>query len=212
MPTDTCPHKTESPVGLGPISLGPVRMGTVIEDIHTSAVYRQDRIARLIDAVDRRETAIHRWLVRHSMAALRISMGLVILGFGVLKYFPGVSPAESLILADVRVLSFGLVPAVVPNFVIMILVATVECAIGLALITGRALRATSYLLASWILGILSPVVVLSTRLFSGPGHMPTLEGQYVLKDVILLAAAMVITTTVRGGVITDGGSGSREAG
>lgn len=202
MPTDTCSQETASPVVLA----------TLTEDTPTGVARRQDRIARLSVAVDQREAAIHRWLVRHSMTALRLSMGLVIFGFGFLKYFPGVSPAESLILADVRVLSFGLVPAVVPNSVIMVLVATVECIIGLSLITARALRATSYLLASWILGILSPAVVLPTRLFSGPGHMPTLEGQYVLKDVILLAAAMVIVTTVRGGAIADGEHRHPEAG
>lgn len=48
-----------------------------------------------------------------------------------------------------------------------------------------------------VLGILSPLVLLPARLFNGPDHMPTLEGQYVLKDVILLAATMVIATTVR---------------
>jgi uncharacterized membrane protein YkgB len=39
--------------------------------------------------------------------------------------------------------------------------------------------------------------VLPERLFSGPYHAPTLEGQYVIKDIILLAAVMVIATMVR---------------
>lgn len=202
MSTDTCPQETASPVDLG----------AVAEDSRTSAVFRKGRVApTLFAAIDRWEASLHRWLVRHSITALRISMGLVIFGFGILKYFPGFSPAQDLILADARVLSFGLVPAVVPNGVVMVLIATVECVIGLSLITGRALRVINYLLASWIVGILSPVVVLSARLFSGPDHMPTMEGQYVLKDVLLLTAAMVIATTVRGGVITDVGHRSLTA-
>jgi uncharacterized membrane protein YkgB len=56
---------------------------------------------------------------------------------------------------------------------------------------------TGYLVAFWVLGILSPIVLLPGRIFAGPHHMPTLEGQYVLKDVILLTAAIVIATTVR---------------
>ncbi|MGH3829362.1 MAG: hypothetical protein ACRDRS_02755 [Pseudonocardiaceae bacterium] len=202
MPTDTCPQKMASPVDLGAVAGG----------TRTSAVCRKDRVARtLFVAVDKWEAAQHRWLMRHSITALRISMGLVIFGFGVLKYFPGFSPAQDLILADARVLSFGLVPAVVPGSVVMVLIATVECVIGLSLITGRALRVINYLIASWIVGILSPIVVLPARLFSGPDHMPTMEGQYVLKDVILLAAAMVIATTVRGGAITDAGHRSLPA-
>ncbi|MGH3774110.1 MAG: hypothetical protein ACRDRW_22410 [Pseudonocardiaceae bacterium] len=202
MSTDTRPGETASPVGLD----------TLAEDTHTGVVRREDRVVnRLFVTVDKWEGAIHRWLVCYSMTALRISMGVVIFGFGVLKYFPGFSPAQDLILTDARVLTFGLVPAVVPNTVVMVLVATVECVIGLSLITGWALRVNSYLIASWILGILSPLVVLPSRMFGGPNHMPTLEGQYVLKDVILLAAAMVIATTVRGGALTDGGHRSLKA-
>jgi uncharacterized membrane protein YkgB len=58
------------------------------------------------------------------------------------------------------------------------------------------LRATIYLLFLWVVGILSPVVLLPLRLFSGPDHAPTLEGQYVLKDLILFAASLVIATTL----------------
>lgn len=202
MLTDTYPQETASPVGLG----------AVAQDTHTGVVRREDSVAlRLLAAVEAREIVIHRWLVRYSMTALRISMGVVYFAFGILKYFPGVSPAEDLALATTHLLTFGLVPAVVPNPVAMALIATLECTIGLLLITGRWLRLTLSLLAGHLVGILSPVVILAGRMFAGPYHMPTLEGQYVLKDVILVAAAMVIATSVRGGTITDGGHRSPRA-
>lgn len=192
MPTKTYTEETASPVC--PDTLG--------EDSHTGVVRRKRRVAlRPFAAVDAGEATIHRWLMRYSITALRISMGTVILGFGVLKYFPGVSPAQDLVLTITRTLTFGLLP----GSVAMVLLATVECAIGLLLIAGRWLRLTSYLLTLWVLGLLSPIVLLAGRIFAGPHHMPTLEGQYVLKDVILFAAVMVIATTVRGGAITDGG-------
>ena len=54
-------------------------------------------------------------------------------------------------------------------------------------------------------GILSPLVLLPERLFAGPYGAPTLEGQYVLKDVILVAAGMVIAAvTFRGGRLVRG--------
>ncbi|MGI9000884.1 MAG: hypothetical protein ACR2GH_04385 [Pseudonocardia sp.] len=132
------------------------------------------------------------WLHQHSITLLRISMGAVILGFGVLKYFPGMSPAEGLVLVTTKLLTFGLVP----DQVLMVLTATMECALGLSLILGRGLRVSIYLLVFWVLGILSPALLVPQRLFSGPDHAPTLEGQYVLKDVILLAAVLVIATAV----------------
>jgi putative oxidoreductase len=181
------------------------------EDTHAEVRRREDRVAlRTFAMVDAGEAAVHRWLMRYSIIALRISVGAVYLGFGVLKYFPGVSPAESLALATTHMLSFGLVPAVIPNGVVMVLLATLECTIGLVLITGRWLRVAIYLLGGHLVGILSPAVLLAGREFAGPHHMPTLEGQYVLKDVILVAVAMVIATTVRGSALTDGGHPSRK--
>jgi uncharacterized membrane protein YphA (DoxX/SURF4 family) len=179
------------------------------EDTYAEVIRREDRVVpRVFAMVDAGETAVHRWLMRYSIIALRISLGVVYLGFGILKYFPGVSPAEDLALATAHLLSFGLVPAVVPTGVVMVLIATLECTIGLILITGRWLRVAIILLGGHLIGILSPAVLLAGREFAGPHHMPTLEGQYVLKDLILLAAVMVIATTVRGGALTDGGHSS----
>lgn len=195
MPTKTCPDEKVSPV----------RPDILTEDARTSVMRRTARVAlRLFALVNAGEVKVHRWLMRYSVTALRISMGLVYFSFGFLKYFPGISPAQDLALATTHLLSFGLVPSVVPNGVAMMLIATLECAIGLFLIAGRWLRLAICLLAVQLAGILSPVVLLAARLFAGPHHMPTLEGQYVLKDVILVAAAMVIATSLRGGAVTDG--------
>lgn len=57
------------------------------------------------------EGTIHRWLMRSSIPALRISMGLVFLGFGILKFFPGLSPAEGLVEATIDKMTSGWCPA-----------------------------------------------------------------------------------------------------
>jgi hypothetical protein len=103
-------------------------------------------------------------LVRHSITLLRISMGAVIFTFGLVKYAPGLSPAEDLVLATTHLLTFGLVP----DNVALVLIATVECCIGLSLLTARLMHITVYLQAMWLIGSLSPVVLLPERLFSGP--------------------------------------------
>lgn len=142
------------------------------------------------------ENRMHAFFVRRSIGTLRVSIGAVFLAFGVLKYFPGVSPAQGLATATTDILFFGRVP----GSVAILLIATLECAIGLLLIIGRGLRLAVYLLLGELVGILSPVLLLSARLFAGPHHAPTLEGQYMLKDVILVAAAMVVTAgSFRGG-------------
>jgi putative oxidoreductase len=142
------------------------------------------------------ENRIHHQLVAHSIAALRIAVGLIFLGFGVLKFFPGVSPAESITKATTHILFLGLVP----GGVAMVMIATLECVIGICLLANRGMRLAIWLLAIEFVGILSPLVLLPGRLFAGPHHAPTLEGQYVLKDIILVAAALVIAAgSFRGG-------------
>lgn len=141
-----------------------------------------------------RTGSLHRWLARYSVTLLRISMGIIILMFGIVKFFPGVSPAENLVMATTHLLTFGLIP----DHVALLLTATLETFIGISLLTGQLPRVTVCLQAMWLAGILSPIVLLPQRLFSGPGHAPSMEGQYVLKDIILVAACIVLaTSTVR---------------
>jgi putative oxidoreductase len=154
------------------------------------------RIARRLDTI---ELTVHRWLLSHSISLLRVSLGAVFLGFGFLKFFPMVSPAEQLVMDTTSLLTFHLVP----GSVAIIAIAVLECVIGLWLLSGRALRGVMYLLAIELVGILAPVFVLGESLFSGPHNAPTLQGQYVLKDVILVAAVLVVAATVRGGRLTD---------
>jgi putative oxidoreductase len=160
------------------------------------------RTARVLGEVDARlqaiETACQPWLIAHSIAILRVSLGAIFLAFGLLKFFPGVSPAQDLVERTTDVLMLGLVPG--PDA--LVLVATLECVIGLCLVSARAMRPAIYLLAVQLIGILSPLVLLPGRLFAGPHGAPTLEGQYVLKDVVLVGAGLVLATTLRGGRLT----------
>ena len=142
------------------------------------------------------ENWLHRRLIAYSIPALRLSVGLVFLVFGFLKVFPGVSPAQELVERTTDLLTLGLVP----GSVALLAVATLECFIGLCFLAGRWMRLAIWLLAVQFVGILSPLVLLSGDLFGGPGNAPTLAGQYVIKDIVLVAAGMVIAAgTFRGG-------------
>lgn len=146
------------------------------------------------------ETAGSQWLVKYSLAVLRVSLGLVFLGFGLLKYFPNLSPAQDLVIRTMEVLTFGLVPA----HLSVILVATLECTIGLGLISGRYLPLTLALLGFQMVGALSPLFLFSGEVFSGPFHAPTLEGQYIIKDIILISVGLVLGATLHGGrIVTE---------
>lgn len=142
------------------------------------------------------ESHLHGKLIDWSIPILRIAVGLIFLGFGVLKFFPDVSPAQELAETTFDKLSFGLVP----GGVAIIAIATLESFIGICFLLNRWMRLALWLLAFQLVGVLAPLVLLPGRLFAGPGHAPTLEGQYVLKDVVLVAAGMVVAAgTFRSG-------------
>ena len=76
-----------------------------------------------------------------------------------------------------------------------------ELAIGLGLLVDRFLRATLFLLAVQMLGTLTPLFLFPSETWTHFPFAPTLEGQYIIKNVVLIAGAMVVGSTVRGGRI-----------
>lgn len=128
------------------------------------------------------------WLGKITIDTLRVCLGLVFLLFGLLKFFPEVSPAEDISQRTVDALTFGVISGDTAGF----LVALVEVTIGFCLVTGTFLKFGLALLAMAMVGIMSPLVLFPEDLFAGKYHAPTLLGQYVLKDFVLLAAGAVI--------------------
>jgi uncharacterized membrane protein YphA (DoxX/SURF4 family) len=127
------------------------------------------------------------WLARYSVEILRVALGVVFLVFGALKFVPDASPAEALVERTIDTLSFGIVsgqPAVV-------LTAVAECFIGITLITGKFLRLGLLVLGGSMVGIMSPLVLFFTDLVP---DTPTLEAQYVFKDIVLIAAGLVVAS------------------
>ena len=144
------------------------------------------------DRLDRRITLA---LAAVAIPFLRIALGVVFLWFGILKFFPGLSPAQDLAARTIEQLSLG---AVRPDVALPVLAAW-ECLIGLGLLTGRFLRATLLLLAIQMLGTLTPLILFPAETFTVFPIAPTLEGQYIIKNLVIIAAAMVVGATVRGG-------------
>ncbi|GAB4423643.1 MAG: DoxX family protein [Chloroflexi bacterium OHK40] len=145
--------------------------------------------------LDQLDTRLTSWMARHSITLLRVGLGIIFLWFGVLKFFPGLSPAQDLATRTIAALTLGIVG---PAISIPVL-ATWECAIGIGLITGRQMRLTLLLLAAQMLGTLTPLALFPTETFTLVPLAPTLEGQYIIKNIVLVAGALVIGATVRGG-------------
>jgi uncharacterized membrane protein YphA (DoxX/SURF4 family) len=150
---------------------------------------------RLYDTFDRVDPDVVHWMARHGVTLLRISLGIVFLWFGFLKFFPGVSPAYDLAGRTIEHMTLGWVQ---PEVSLPVL-ALWECLIGLGLLTGRLLRATLLLLFLQMPGTLLPIAFYPGETFAVYPIVPTLEGQYIIKNLVLISAGIVVGATVRGG-------------
>lgn len=154
-----------------------------------------DNYQRLQAWFDKIDTLITTWMARYGVLLLRISVGIVFFWFGFLKFFPDASPAQDLAARTIATLTFGLVQ---PNISVPIL-ALWETLVGLGLITGRYMRVILALLALQMLGTITPLFLFPQETFRTFPLVPTLEGQYIIKNMVLVSAAIVIGATVRGG-------------
>ncbi|MGW9629349.1 DoxX family protein [Agromyces sp. NPDC055520] len=140
----------------------------------------------ILDRANAAQAVAQRFFARAGEPTLRVAVGLVFLVFGVVKFFPGASPVEDLVDRTWHALTFG----IVDGYAALVLTATLEVFVGVALVTGVLLRIGLLALAVTFVGVFSPLVFFGGELFTAGG--PTLTAQYILKDVVLVAAAMVI--------------------
>lgn len=149
-------------------------------------------VPRPLEPLDRRVTA---WMARHGITLTRLALGIIFTWFGALKFFPGASPAADLAAQTIARLTGGVIG---PPIALPVLAAW-EVSIGIGLLTGRLLRITLLLLWVQMLGTMLPLVFFPSKTFSSVPFVPTLEGQYIIKNLVLVSAAIVVGATVRGG-------------
>lgn len=143
------------------------------------------------------DVRVTNWMARNGVTILRVGLGLVFLWFGVLKFFPGLSSAEDLAVRTIERMSFGLVQREISLPVL----ALWETVIGLGLLTGRYMRITLALLFLQMFGTVTPLFFFPAETFNAFPYAPTLEGQYIIKNIVLVASGLVIGSTVRGGAV-----------
>lgn len=151
-----------------------------------------------IGAIDRFDRWATRMMAAHGVTALRVALGIVFLWFGALKFFPGLSPAQDLAARTIETITFGVVP---PEVALPVLAAW-EVAIGIGLLIGRWMRVTLLLLFVQMLGTVTPLVLFPAETWTVAPISPTLEGQYIIKNIVLVTAAIVLGATVRGGELS----------
>jgi uncharacterized membrane protein YkgB len=151
-----------------------------------------------MDSYFRRYTAFDRnftnWMGKIGLRVLRISIGIIFTWFGFLKFFDGLSPAEGLATKTIDTVTFG----ILPEHIIIYGLATLETIIGIGLLFNIFLRETLYLLYLQMIGTFLPVFLFPSEVFLRIPYAPTLEGQYIIKNLIIISAGIILGATVRG--------------
>jgi len=114
-------------------------------------------------------------------------MGSIFIWFGLLKSF-GHSPVNDLVARTVYWFA--------PEFFIPIL-GWWEVAIGVCFLFHRLLRAAVFLLFLQVGGTFLPLIVLPDVCFQEFPFVLTIEGQYIVKNLLIISAAIVLGGTVR---------------
>ena len=119
---------------------------------------------------------------------LRLSAGFVYFYFGLLKFFPDLSPAELLAGQTIMRLSMNWLDAATSLWLLAIL----ECVIGLSFLFNFGLRYVFVLFLFHQASTFLPLFIFPELTFKIAPFAPTLEGQYILKNLVSIAAGWTV--------------------
>ena len=148
----------------------------------------------LINWFDDLDKRISTAMAELGVPALRISLAIIFIWFGILKPL-GLSPAASLVEATV-----GWMPFFTPQQWVSI-IGWWEVVIGVTFLFRPTLRFAIGQLFLQMGGTFLPLLLLPDVAFQA-GHypfVPTMEGQYIIKNLLIISAALVVGGTVRSG-------------
>ncbi len=130
---------------------------------------------------------------KNFLSIVRIMLGINFLWFGLLKFFPELSPAEELATITIDWMFQGLVPPLIA----MKLLAIWEVIVGVGLITGVYLR---YILPLFIMHMSAtflPLFVFPEITFVHAPYGLTIVGQYIVKNLVFISLGIFLYLGVK---------------
>ena len=143
---------------------------------------------RNIKSFDDLDIFVTEFMSKWGVTLLRYSLGIIYIWFGALKPL-GLSPAQELV--ENTVYWFENPKTFVPILGIW------EVVIGITMIIKPLIRVSIILLFIQMPGTFLPSVLFPEVCFTSFPLGLTLEGQYIVKNLIIISAALVVGSTVR---------------
>ena len=159
-----------------------------ITDLAESGLFRGKRGRRLATLAKEVDRQVVRLMSSYGPTVLRFALGIVFIWFGVLKIV-GESPVADLVADTVYWL---------PADPFVRFLGVWEVTIGLGLILGVALRLVLLIFFLQMAGTFLVLVTQPGEAFEGRNPLLlTTEGEFVIKNLVLIAAGLVLGSTVR---------------
>lgn len=133
------------------------------------------------------DATIATWMDRWGQPIVRIALGIVFAWFGILKII-GISPARKLVTMTVPL----------PPELFVPVLGGWETIIGICFLYRPLIRVGLFLLLFQLPGTFLPIVVVPDVVFTQFPYGLTTEGQYIIKNLVIIGAALVIGGSVRG--------------
>lgn len=143
----------------------------------------------MIGTYIRIEERVSGWMRRWGPPLLRVSLGVIFVWFGLPKVL-GLSPVNDLV-GDV-------VPWIPPEIFVPALGA-LQVIVGVGFLLRPLLRVALMVFFVHMPGTMLPLILLPEVCFTQFPLAPTIEGQYVLKNLVLVTAGMVVAGTLHRG-------------
>lgn len=124
----------------------------------------------------------------NSNRLLRWAIGVNYFWFGALKFFDGLSPAETLAKNTIHILTFGLIP----DEINLLLLAIWEVGIGVLFLSGFFTRFAAKAAIVHMVFTFMPLFFFPDVSFSHAPYGFTIIGQYIVKNLVFLAALITI--------------------
>ena len=158
--------------------------------VHEGSTLRsaQEETLVIFVSLDHIDRGIAAWMEKYGLFFLRASLATIFVWFGALKVL-GISPAEDLVKRTVYWFP--------PDQFVPIL-GWWEVGIGVCLLIRPLIRLGLFLLFLQMPGTMLPLFILPEVCFTRLPVGLTMEGQYIVKNLVLIGAAIVVGGTVRG--------------
>jgi len=123
---------------------------------------------------------------------LRYSIALIYFWFGMLKFFPEVSPAEEIAKSTVSSLFYGMIPETICLYTLAVL----ELLIGMGLFSGKKINFVINITLAHMIFTFLPFLLFPNQSFGEVPMSLTLLGQYILKNLVIICALLMIKENI----------------